>query len=154
MAINIEGANVTDVLLDTGWVRVMDFRVQSVNVAGVKWPTAATFETEHGYTSVPASSVLGVRGTRPRTPEELAEAKAAEVARADAMLRWQTYAPDRETHDRLYAEQDGKCKGCGTRLDEVRFRHYVLTKDGPELLCHHGVKGCSPLAPRYGQGLV
>lgn len=152
MAIDINGGNITEVLLDTGWVRVRDFRVQSVNAAGVKWPTAATFETEQGYTTVPASSVLGVRGTRPRTAEEVAEAKAAEVARAEELLRWQTYAPDRETHDRLFAEQDGKCQGCGIRLDEVRFRHYVLTTNGPALLCHHGVKGCSPLAPRYGQG--
>ena len=152
MAIDINGGNITEVLLDTGWVRVKDFRVQAVNAAGVKWPTAASFETESGFTTVPASSVLGVRGNRPKSAEELEAERAEAQAKADEVLRWQTYAPDRETFDRLYQAQDGKCKECGIGLSEVRLRHYVVTADGPALLCHHGFKGCSPLLPRYGEG--
>lgn len=153
MATRIEGSTIRQVLLETGWIEVRDFRAQAANqtVDGVSLGASVTFETRQGRKTIPASAVLDVY-TVSAEAEELAEQdrQAEQTARDARLFEWQ-HRTDRATYDRLTEAQNGRCGQCGTLLTEARFVHLVNTDEGPVLLHRDFYAGCSPLAPRLGE---
>lgn len=150
--IKIDGSSIRQVLLETGWVEVRDFRATAGNqtVDGVAIGASVTFETRHGKRTIPASSVLDVYTVSADAEAEAeADRRAEDREREARLFHWQHYT-DRDTYERLAEAQNGRCGECGTLLGEARFVHLVRTDDGPVLLHRDFYAGCSPLAPRLG----
>lgn len=149
----VDGSTVRQVLLETGWVDVRNFRAipASQSVDGVTLGASASFETRHGPRTVPIASVLDVYTTNLEDEAEEARQAQAELAERKARLfSWQHYT-DEATYYRLAEAQDWRCGQCNADLRDSRFVHLVTTSSGPVLLHRDMFAGCSPLAPRLGE---